>query len=186
MKFNRTHIEGLVVIEPERVEDLRGSFARTFCVREFGEEGLCTGFSQHSLSQSKFKHTIRGLHFQNAPHQEVKLVSCVKGTIWDVAVDLRPGSATYLAWQGRILSAENGRQFYIPAGFAHGFQSLTDDVAVSYLISVPYVAGSSCGIRYDEPAIGISWPAAPSVISPRDLEWTPLDIVRSVSYETQV
>jgi len=171
MNFNTTPIEGLWIVEPQRMEDLRGSFARTFCKREFADQGLSTDFSQHSLSQSKLKHTVRGLHFQKAPHEEVKLVSCVKGAIWDVAVDLRPESPTYLHWQGTILSAENGRQFYIPERFAHGFQSLTDDVAVSYLISAPYVASSASGIRYDDPAVGINWPADPSVMSPKDLDW---------------
>lgn len=171
MRFIKTRIDGLWVIEPEPVLDRRGSFARTFCKREFAAHDLVTDFIQHSVSQSTLKHTLRGLHFQKPPHREVKLVSCIRGTIWDVAVDLRRDSPTYLHWVSTILSAENGLQFYIPEGFAHGFQSLSDNVAVSYMISAPYVEGSACGIRYDEPAIGISWPARPSVISERDLNW---------------
>lgn len=171
MQFSSTKINGLWIVEPEPIHDIRGSFARTFCKREFGDRGLEADFAQHSLSVSRRRSTIRGLHFQSPPHQEVKLVSCVRGAIWDVAVDLRPQSPHYLEWVGVTLSADNGRQFYIPEGFAHGFQSLADDVAVSYLISTPYAAESSSGIRYDEPAIGIKWPEEPSVISDRDLGW---------------
>jgi len=171
MLFEKTKIEGLWVVKTVPVHDSRGSFARTFCKREFESKALVSDFSQHSLSISKLKHTIRGLHFQRPPYQETKLVSCVKGAIWDVAVDLRRGSPTYLQWVGTVLSAENGAQFYIPEGFAHGFQSLSDDVAVSYLISVPYAEASAAGIRHDEPAIGVEWPAPPSVISEKDLGW---------------
>ncbi len=174
MLFEKTKIEGLWVVNTVPVRDSRGSFARTFCKREFGSNALVSDFSQHSLSLSKLKHTVRGLHFQRPPHQETKLVSCVKGSIWDVAVDLRRGSPTYLQWVGTVLSADNGAQFYIPEGFAHGFQSLSDDVAVSYLISVPYAEASAAGIRYDEPAIGVEWPAPPSVISEKDLGWPAL------------
>jgi dTDP-4-dehydrorhamnose 3,5-epimerase len=174
MLLGSTEIEGLWIVEPERVYDARGSFCRTFCRQEFGTLGLSTNFAQHSLSVSLLRHTLRGLHFQTPPHQEVKLVSCVRGAIWDVAVDLRPKSPTYLKWAGVTLSADNGRQFYIPEGFAHGFQSLVDDVAVSYLISTPYVPSSSSGIRYDDPAIAVEWPAKPSVISDRDTDWPAL------------
>lgn len=173
MQFQPQVMEGLWIIEPDAVRDARGSFARTFCTEEFAIHGLCSAFAQHSLSTSTRKHTLRGLHFQAAPNQEVKLVSCVRGAIFDVAVDLRPHSATYLQWAGVTLSAENGRQFYIPKGFAHGFQSLQEDVAVSYLISTPYVSGSSEGLRFDDPAIDVRWPAAPSMVSDRDLAWSP-------------
>ncbi|TWF48092.1 dTDP-4-dehydrorhamnose 3,5-epimerase [Neorhizobium alkalisoli] len=171
MLFQYTKIDGLWIVDPERFHDARGSFGRTFCSEEFGALGLSTHFVQHSLSVSLLRHTLRGLHFQVPPHQEAKLVSCVRGVIWDVAVDLRPGSPTYLEWVGTTLSADNGRQFYIPEGFAHGFQSLVDDVAVSYVISAPYVPNSSSGIRYDDAAIGIDWPARPSVMSDKDMAW---------------
>jgi dTDP-4-dehydrorhamnose 3,5-epimerase len=171
MLFRPTQIDGLWIIDPEQVQDARGSFSRTFCSQEFGARGLSTGFVQQSLSISLLRHTIRGLHFQTLPHQEAKLVSCVRGMIWDVAVDLRPESPTYLRWVGETLSADNGRQLYIPEGFAHGFQSLVDDVAVSYLISAPYSPICSSGIRYDEAALGIDWPAKASVISDRDIAW---------------
>ena len=171
MRFNPTELDGLWIIEPQRINDQRGSFARTFCRHEFAEQGLHNDFCQSSISRSHLKHTLRGLHFQEAPHQEIKLVSCVSGAIWDVAVDLRPTSRTYLQWLSTILTAENGLQFYIPEGFAHGFLSLCDNVTVSYSISVPYAESSAKGIRYDDPAIGICWPSAPAVISERDLAW---------------
>lgn len=187
MRFNRTKIDGLWVIEPERIEDPRGSFARTFCKLEFSSHGLSADFAQHSMSVSYRKYTLRGLHFQDPPHAEIKLVTCVRGAIWDVAVDLRSGSPTYLQWMSQILSSSNGAQFYIPEGFAHGFQSLTEDAAVSYLISTPYHAESARGIRYDDPAIGINWPAEPSVLSERDSAWPPLrhEVLLSAE-ETQV
>ncbi|RWX80906.1 dTDP-4-dehydrorhamnose 3,5-epimerase [Neorhizobium lilium] len=171
MRFSETEIDQLWIIEPERFVDLRGSFARTFCKQEFYSQGLVTEFPQHSISMSTMKHTLRGLHFQKAPHQEAKVVSCVRGAIWDVVVDLRTESPTYLHWVAALLTAENGKQFYIPENCAHGFQSMTDDVAVSYLISAPYAPGSAHGMRYDDPAVGIEWPAIPSVISDRDLAW---------------
>lgn len=175
MIFTETRIRDLWVIEPERIEDERGSFARTFCGDTFAERCLPHSFVQHSMSVSTARHTLRGLHFQTPPHAEVKLVSCVRGAIWDVAVDLRPGSPTYCDWVSAVLSQENGAQFLIPEGFAHGFLSLTENVAVAYMISTPHVAGHASGLRYDDAAISIEWPAPPSVISTRDLEWPPLD-----------
>lgn len=171
MRFFKTKIDGLWIIETEQLPDKRGSFARTFCKRQFVDHGLVTNFCQQSMSRSLHKWTLRGLHYQASPHAETKLVSCVRGAIWDVAVDLREDSPTYLQWLSAILSAENGAQLYIPEGFAHGFQSLTDDVVVSYMISAEYVAESARGIRYDDLAIGINWPARPSIISDRDLSW---------------
>jgi dTDP-4-dehydrorhamnose 3,5-epimerase len=171
MRFRETKINGLWIVETVPMADSRGSFARTFCKQEFGAHGLVSDFAQHSMSHSVSKHTLRGLHFQVAPNQEDKLVSCIRGAIWDVAVDLRPSSPTYLHWVGTVLSQQNGAQFYIPKGFAHGFQSLCDNAAVSYLISTPYEAASSRGLRFDDKAIGISWPAAPAVISEKDRNW---------------
>ncbi|SES42019.1 dTDP-4-dehydrorhamnose 3,5-epimerase [Rhizobium sp. NFR03] len=175
MIFTETRITGLWIVQPEKIEDYRGSFARTFCAADFAARGLPHSFVQHSMSISTRKHTLRGLHFQKPPHGEVKLVSCVRGAIWDVAVDLRRRSPTYLAWVSTVLSQENGAQFLIPEGFAHGFLSLTEDVAVAYMISAPHVPDSAGGLRYDDPAIGIEWPALPSVLSSRDLDWPPLE-----------
>lgn len=171
MKFIETPLQGLWIVEPVPVRDERGAFMRTFCIDEFGEHGLETRFVQHSHSLNLKKHTLRGLHFQNPPHSEVKLVSCIRGSIWDVAVDIRPGSPTRNEWFAVELTAENQRQLYIPKGFAHGFQTLEDDTLVSYLISEFHAPDAASGMRYDEPAIGIEWPAPPSVISDRDLNW---------------
>jgi dTDP-4-dehydrorhamnose 3,5-epimerase len=174
MRFLETKLDGAWLIEPEPISDARGYFARTFCMRDFEERGLENRFVQHSRSFSTKKGTLRGLHFQTPPHTEVKLVSCIAGAIFDVIVDLRPGSPTHLNWQGFELSADNKRQLYVPAGFAHGFQTLTEDAELNYLISAFYEPGASTGISYNDPAIGVDWPLPVSVISDRDKSWQPL------------
>ena len=174
MRFLETKFCDAWLIEPERVHDDRGYFARAFCDREFKQRGLGTAFVQHSRSLSAKAGTLRGMHCQLPPHAEVKLVSCYSGAIWDVIVDLRPASRTYRAWQAFELSAENGRQLYIPAGFAHGFQALSNDAGVNYLISSYYEPAASTGIPYDDPAVGIEWPLPVTAISERDLSWAPL------------
>lgn len=171
MQFHPTEIRGAWLIELEPVRDNRGYFVRSFCVDEFAAHGLETSFPQHSLSCSERKGTLRGMHYQRPPYEEVKLVRGSRGAIWDVIVDLRPHSPTYRCWQGFELSSANGRQLYIPTGVAHGFQSLTDDVEVSYLISERYRAEAGAGVRYDDPAFGISWPLPVSVISAKDAAW---------------
>jgi dTDP-4-dehydrorhamnose 3,5-epimerase len=171
MRYIETGLEDVWLIAPEPSRDHRGSFARTFCVREFGLRGLATNFVQHSASHSLRRHTLRGLHFQKPPHEEVKLVSCSLGAIWDVAVDLRAGSPTRGRWYATELSAENGYQLYIPAGCAHGFQTLADDSVTRYLISTYYEPGAAAGLRYDDPALAITWPAEPACISEKDLAW---------------
>lgn len=171
MKFVETGIDDLWLIAPEPFTDERGAFARTFCSREFAARGLETDFVQHSRSLSYCKGTLRGLHFQRPPDGEVKLVSCVAGAIWDVAVDLRSGSDSFGRWRAFELSARNGRQLYIPAGFAHGFQSLSDDAATNYLISRAYAPGSASGVRYDDRDIAIVWPAPIAAINDKDLAW---------------
>ena len=143
-------------------------------MRDFEKRGLESRFVQHSRSFSATKGTLRGLHFQTAPHEEVKLVSCVSGAVYDVIVDLRPSSPSYRKWQGFELSADNKRQLYVPAGFAHGFQTLTDDAELNYLISAFYEPAASTGISYDDPALGVTWPLPVSVISDRDRSWGPL------------
>jgi dTDP-4-dehydrorhamnose 3,5-epimerase len=174
MRFLETKLDGAWLIEPEPIRDSRGYFARTFCVRDFDERGLESRFVQHSRSFSATKGTLRGLHFQTPPHEEVKLVSCVSGAVYDVIVDMRPNSPTYRKWQGFELSADNKRQLYVPAGFAHGFQTLTDDAELNYLISAFYEPSASTGISYDDPALGVTWPLPVSVISDRDKSWGPL------------
>src|SRR5690606_11294369 len=133
-------------------------------------------FVQHSVSHSQQKHTLRGLHFQREPYGEVKVVSCLKGAIWDVAVDLRPLSRNYLRWTAAELSADNMRQLYIPQGFAHGFLSLTEDATVAYLTSARYEPDAATGLRHDDPAIGIDWPATPVAMSDKDRSWPLLEI----------
>lgn len=146
-------------------------FARTFSVDEFGAHGLETNFPQHSISFSARKGTLRGLHYQRDPHSEVKVVRCVKGIIWDVIIDIRPNSPTCRLWQRFEISSASGDQLYVPAGFAHGFQTLTDDVEVNYLISEFYSPQLARGIRYNDPIFGISWPSSITKISERDLRW---------------
>ena len=126
---------------------------------------------QHSISFTAYKGTVRGLHYQREPHSEAKVVRCLKGVIWDVLIDIRPESPTYLRWQQFELSSENGHQLYVPAGFAHGYQTLCDDVEVNYLISVPYAPQSACGIRYNDPTFGITWPLPVTEISEKDVHW---------------
>jgi dTDP-4-dehydrorhamnose 3,5-epimerase len=162
---------GVWIVHLERARDRRGFFARTFCVAEFAARGLETSYPQHSISSSVRKGTLRGMHYQREPHSEAKLVRCVKGTIWDVIIDIRPDSPTYRQWQGFELSSMNGDQLYIPKGLAHGFQTLSSDVEVNYLISEPYAPQSASGIRYDDRAFKINWPLAVTEISEKDLHW---------------
>jgi dTDP-4-dehydrorhamnose 3,5-epimerase len=171
MRFHPTTFRDAWRVELEPVRDARGYFARTFCVEEFASRQLETKYPQHSISLSMEKGTVRGMHYQLEPHSEAKLVRCVKGVIWDVIIDVRPDSPTYCRWQAFQLSSANGDQLYIPAGFAHGFQTLCDDVVVNYLISVPYVPPSARGIRYNDPTFGITWPLPVSEISEKDLQW---------------
>ncbi|MBC2886420.1 dTDP-4-dehydrorhamnose 3,5-epimerase [Ochrobactrum sp. CM-21-5] len=171
MRFVPLNIRDAWVIEPKRLEDERGWFARVFCETAFAERHMETQFPQHSLSFSRQKGTLRGLHYQSEPHSETKLVTCLQGVLWDVLVDIRPESPTYMRWDSVELSAENGAQLYIPEGCAHGFQTLTNDVLVRYMISKHYAPDQATGLRYDDPALGIVWPDAPSVISEKDLAW---------------
>ena len=171
MRFEATNLSGAWLIVPEPVGDERGFFARTFCVRELAEHGLETEFVQHSASVSLKRGTLRGMHFQREPHGEVKIVTCVKGAILDVIVDLRPASPTFRCWQGFELTDENRHRLYIPKGFAHGFQTLTDNVEVGYLISAFYESSAASGVRHDDPAFGIEWPLPVTVISEKDKSW---------------
>jgi dTDP-4-dehydrorhamnose 3,5-epimerase len=171
MQFHPTMFRGVWLVNLEPMRDSRGYFARTFCVDEFASHELETDYPQHSTSFTAYKGTMRGLHYQSAPHTEAKLVRCLKGAIWDVIIDIRPGSPTYLRWQRFELSSENGHQLYVPAGFAHGYQTMCDDVEVHYLISVPYAPQSASGIRYNDPTFGIIWPLLVTEISEKDDHW---------------
>jgi dTDP-4-dehydrorhamnose 3,5-epimerase len=172
MRFVPTRLGGAYVVELELHEDERGFFARSWCRDELVEHGLNGDLAQCSISRNLRAGTLRGLHFQLPPHEEAKLVRCVRGGIFDVIVDLRPESPTRTEWFGVELDAERGTALYVPEGFAHGFQTLVDDTDVYYSISTPYAPGSAAGVRWDDPAFGIVWPeAATRVISARDRGW---------------
>lgn len=171
MKFTESDIPGAWLIEPEPIRDSRGAFARVFCEKEFAARGLEIRYPQHSVSQNVTRGTLRGLHYQEAPHAEIKVVSCIRGAIFDVCVDLRPDSPTFRQWRAVELSADNRRLFYIPAGCAHGFQTLTDDAEAHYLISEFYAPEAARGVRYDDPAFAVTWPLPVSVISDKDRAW---------------
>ncbi len=168
MRFTPTAIDGVTVIELDPIEDDRGSFARTFCEEEFEKAGISMRVRQADISHNARAFTLRGLHYQAHPHWEPKLVQCVRGRIWDVAVDLRPESETYRRWAGVELSPGLGRLFYVPRGCAHGFLTLEDDSDVAYLMGEAHAPGAGRGLRWDDPAFGIAWPAAPAHISERD------------------
>jgi len=168
MIFTETDIPGCFHIDIEPSFDERGFFARTFCKKEFAARGLETEFVQCSISYNKKKGTLRGMHYQVAPHEEVKIVSCLRGAIYDVALDLRRDRESFGKWIGVELTGENRRSLYIPKGCAHGFFTVTDDATVYYRISEFYHSESSKGIRCDDPAFGICWPFAPAVISAKD------------------
>lgn len=174
MQIEPLALAGAALIRQTRHTDSRGFFARSFCRDTFSAAGLHTDFPQHNVSFNACAGTLRGLHFQRAPHEEVKVISCVRGIILDVIVDLRPGSATHGKWHATILSAENGDALYAPAGFAHGFQTLSDNVEVRYLMGANFVDGAAGGIRYDDPRLRIPWPLPVSTISERDLALPPL------------
>jgi dTDP-4-dehydrorhamnose 3,5-epimerase len=171
MIFHKTDLMDAWLIETEPHSDDRGWFARTFCEREFAALALETRFVQHSTSHNAAAGTLRGMHYQRAPHGEVKLVRCLKGAIHDVIIDLRPSSPTYRQWQGFDLSAEDGRQLYIPVGFAHGFQTLVDESRIGYLISEFYSPEAAAGVRWNDTAFRIEWPAPVTVMSDRDKSW---------------
>ncbi len=171
MKFVETSLKDAYVIELERRGDERGFFARAWCVREFAERGLATRFVQGNLSFNRRKGTLRGLHYQVPPHGEVKLVRCPRGAIYDVIVDLRPDSPTFMKWTGVELAEGDGRLLYVPEEFAHGFQTLQDDTEVSYEVSEFYAPDFERGVRYNDPAFGVDWPLVVTVISAKDRAW---------------
>ena len=168
MIFTETRLKGAFVIEPERREDDRGYFARTFCRREFEAHGLNPHVEQCNISFNRRKGTLRGMHFQAAPHEEVKLVRCIRGAIYDVIIDVRPDSPDFKRHVAVTLAAENGKMLYVPEGFAHGFQTLEDNTEVFYLMSRPYAAEYARGVRWNDPAFGIEWPPAQRIILERD------------------
>lgn len=171
MRFEPTKLAGAFIVETERHEDSRGFFARTFCANEFAERGLVSTFVQSSVSFNRQRGTLRGMHYQLPPACEAKLVRCTAGSLYDVIVDLRPGSPTYLQHIGVELTARNRRALYVPEMFAHGFQSLEDETEVFYQISAFFVPDKSTGLRHDDPRLGINWPLPVAVISEKDARW---------------
>ena len=169
MRIEPLALQGAAAIRLDRYADRRGFFARSFCRDSFAAAGLHADYPQHNTSFNSCAGTLRGLHFQGAPHEEVKLISCTRGAIFDVIVDLRPGSPTYGQWHAAELSATNGDAVYAPAGFAHGFQTLCDDCEVRYLMGANFVDAAAGGIRFDDPRLGIPWPSPVTTISERDL-----------------
>lgn len=171
MIFVETTLKGAYLIEPERIEDDRGFFARTFCQKEFKVRGLNPNMLQCSISFNKMKGTLRGLHYQAIPHEEAKLIRCTRGVIYDVIVDLRPESPTYRQWIAIELTQESRTAIYVPEGFAHGFQTLTDNAEVYYQISQFHHPEAARGVRWNDPAFGIAWPEDQRIISSRDQEY---------------
>jgi dTDP-4-dehydrorhamnose 3,5-epimerase len=172
MQFTPTEIAGVWIVEMERHGDERGWFARTWCAEEFRRHGLNANLAQCSASFNRSKGTLRGMHFQAAPHEEAKLVRCVRGAMFDVALDLRASSASFRRWVGVELTSDNGRALYVPEGCAHGFQTLADDTEVLYQISNVWHPESARGVRWNDPAFGIQWPLEDgAVMSRKDAEW---------------
>jgi dTDP-4-dehydrorhamnose 3,5-epimerase len=169
--FAETPVEGAWMVAPERAEDHRGFFARTWCAEEFAAHGLVDRWAQCSVSFNDRRGTLRGLHYQRAPHAEVKLVRCTAGALYDVVVDLRPSSSTYLKHVAVELNASNRLMVYVPEGCAHGFQTLQDGSEVFYQISAPYSKEHAAGVRWDDPAFGISWPYPDPIMSDRDRDY---------------
>ena len=171
MRFAPLPVEGAWLVEPEPRTDERGLFARTWCAREFAEHGLSAALAQISVSYNEMAGTLRGLHYQEEPHAEIKLVRCTAGSIYDVIVDLREDTKTYLRWYGATLSATNRMALSVPKGCAHGFLTLEDGSEVLYQISDFHHAESARGVRWNDPAFGIEWPRVPARISQRDAEY---------------
>lgn len=173
MIFTETKLKGAFIIDVKRLEDERGFFGRTWCKQEFQEMGLNTDIVQANVSYNPHVKTLRGMHYQNPPYEETKLVRCTSGMIYDVIVDLRPESESYRQWIGVELTADSFRMLYVPEGFAHGYITLEDHSSVHYMVTQYYTPGAETGIRYDDPALHIQWPIAPSIISERDLRHKP-------------
>jgi dTDP-4-dehydrorhamnose 3,5-epimerase len=171
MRFYTTKLKDACIIELDELRDERGFFARAWCSKEFEVQGLNPRIVQANLSYNKQKGTLRGMHYQVTPFAETKLIRCTRGALYDVIVDLRPGSETYRDWIGVELSADNHRMLYVPEGFAHGFQTLEDGTEAFYQVSEFYTPGAEQGLRYDDPVFGIEWPLPVSVISEKDAAW---------------
>ena len=168
MRLTPLRLQGAFLVELERQEDDRGFFARTWCEEEFAAAGLEATLSQCSISHNRARGTLRGMHYQIPPHEETKVVSCIRGAIYDVIVDLRTGSPTFGQWEATELDAASMKMIYVPRGVAHGLQTLSSDSVVQYFISGAFHAGSALGVRWNDPRFGIDWPLPVSLMSTRD------------------
>jgi dTDP-4-dehydrorhamnose 3,5-epimerase len=176
MRFIETAVSGAFVVEPDLIEDERGFFARIWCQQEFGVHGLNSGLVQCSISFNRARGTLRGLHYQVAPHEEAKLVRCTMGAIYDAVLDLRPDSSTFGAHEAVVLTARNRLMLYVPEGCAHGFLTLEDDTEVAYQMSEFYAPGAGRGVRWDDPTFGIRWPGEVRVVAERDRTYPDIDL----------
>jgi dTDP-4-dehydrorhamnose 3,5-epimerase len=168
VRIHETDIAGAFLLEPVRIEDARGFFARTWCARELEEYGLNAHVAQMSMSYNAHRGTIRGMHWQAAPHEEAKIARCTCGSVFDVIVDIRPESSTFMRWSAFTLSRENRAMLYIPEGVAHGFQTLEDETELTYQMSVEYRPEAARGIAWNDPAFAIPWPISDPILSPKD------------------
>jgi dTDP-4-dehydrorhamnose 3,5-epimerase len=175
MIFATTPVPGVVLVTPNRFADERGFFSVTWDQGEFASNGLNPIFVQRNLSGNREPGTLRGMHYQREPHAQAKLVACLTGAVYDVAIDLRPDSPTYRQWFGAELSPETGTMLYIPEGFAHGYETLEPNSTVEYLMSGLYAPASADGVRWDDPAFTIRWPIPPTVMTERDRTWPDFD-----------
>lgn len=172
MIFNETELNDAFVIDLKKLGDERGFFARAFCVNEFKEHGIEFSVAQANVSYNRYKHTLRGMHYQEDPYGEAKLVRCTRGAIWDAIIDVRANSSTYMQWIGVELTERNYRMLYVPEGFAHGFITLEDETEVTYQVSEFYTPGAEKGIRWDDQAFNIDWPVDPNIMSEKDKTWS--------------
>lgn len=171
MKFTETELKDAYIIELDKLEDARGFFARAYCKNEFSEHNISFPIAQANVSYNKVKGTLRGMHYQEDPYGEAKLVRCTRGAIYDAIIDMRPNSATYKRWTGVELTEDNYRMLYVPEGFAHGFITLEGQTEVTYQVSEFYTPGAERGVRWDDPEFNIDWPAKVQVISEKDSSW---------------
>lgn len=171
MKFQKLPLKDAFLVSLEKHDDGRGMFARTYCRNEFGAQGIAIDVVQSNISTNARAGIVRGMHFQNPPHAEVKLIRCVRGAIYDVIVDIRENSPTYGQWYGVELSDSNGLLIVVPEGFAHGYQALTDGATAFYMVSSAYVPEAEGGLRHDDPQLGIKWPLPIIDVSNKDRQW---------------
>lgn len=171
MIFEPTPIAGCLVVRQKRITDDRGFFARAWCIDEFAAHGLNAAMLQLNTGFSHRRGTVRGMHFQRAPHAEAKFVRCTRGAIFDVAVDLRPESPSYGRWFGATLGADDGTMLYVPEGCAHGYQTLADDTEMYYMTTARYAPDAASGVPFDDPTLAIAWPEPVTMVSDQDRRW---------------